>query len=97
MNPNAYKLAIKKTALLIQKSKLKIDFFNIGGGFPSEYPNMKPQPLTKYFNVIKTEFSKYFKNNSKIILLSEPGRALVSNSMSLILKVNLKKKKYLIC
>ena len=52
MNPNAYKLAIKKTALLIQKSKLKIDFFNIGGGFPSEYPNMKPQPLTKYFNVI---------------------------------------------
>ncbi len=92
MNPNAYKLAIKKTALLIQKSKLKIDFFNIGGGFPSEYPNMKPQPLTKYFNVISKEFSKYFKNNSKIILLSEPGRALVSNSMSLILKVNLKKK-----
>ena len=92
MNPNAYKFAIKKMASLIKESKLKIDFLNIGGGFPSKYPNMQPQPLNKYFNVIKNEFSKHFKKNSKIILLSEPGRALVSNSMSLILRVNLKKK-----
>ena len=92
MNPNAYKFAIKKMASLIKESKLKIDFINIGGGFPSKYPNMQPQPLNKYFNVIKNEFSKHFKKNSKIILLSEPGRALVSNSMSLILRVNLKKK-----
>ena len=66
MNPNAYKLAIKKTALLIQKSKLKIDFFNIGGGFPSEYPNMKPQPLTKYFNVIKKNFQNILKITLKL-------------------------------
>ena len=92
MNPNAYKFAIKKMASLIKESKLKIDFLNIGGGFPSKYPNMQPQPLNKYFNEIKNEFSKHFKKNSKIILLSEPGRALVSNSMSLILRVNLKKK-----
>ena len=92
MNPNAYKFAIKKMASLIKESKLKIDFLNIGGGFPSKYPNMQPQPLNRYFNVIKNEFSKHFKKNSKIILLSEPGRALVSNSMSLILRVNLKKK-----
>ena len=95
MNPNAYKFAVKKMASLIEKSKLKVDFFNIGGGFPSKYANMKPQSLDKYFYVITKEFLKYFKNNQEIILLSEPGRALVSNSMSLILKVNLKKKKYL--
>ena len=63
MNPNAYKSAIKKIALIIVKSKLRVDFFNTGGGFPSKYPNMIPQPLNKYFSVIKTEFLKYFGTN----------------------------------
>ena len=92
MNPNAYKSAIKKIALIIVKSKLRVDFFNTGGGFPSKYPNMIPQPLNKYFSVIKTEFLKYFGTSSQTTMLSEPGRALVSNSMSLIVRVDLRKK-----
>ena len=56
---------------------------------------MFPQPLTDYFNVINTEFLKIFNKNSKTILLSEPGRAIVSNSMSLIVRVDLRKKNYL--
>ena len=38
MNPNAFKLAINKASLLIKESNLDVDFFNIGGGFPAEYP-----------------------------------------------------------
>ena len=94
MNPNAYKLAINKASLLIKESNLDVDFFNIGGGFPAEYFGIKQQPLTKYFKVINTEFLKYFKN-SKTKLLSEPGRVLVSNSMSLIVRVDLRKKNIL--
>ena len=48
----------------------------LDGGFPSKYPGMEPKPLSKYFKVIDTEFSKYFDKNSDVILLSEPGRAL---------------------
>ena len=91
MNPNAYKSAIKNSFNNC-KSKLRVDFFNTGGGFPSKYPNMIPQPLNKYFSVIKTEFLKYFGTSSQTTMLSEPGRALVSNSMSLIVRVDLRKK-----
>ena len=91
INPNAYKLAINKTSSLIKASNLDVDFFNIGGGFPAEYFGVKLQPLTKYFKVINTEFEKNFKN-SKTKLLSEPGRVLVSKSMSLVVRVDLRKK-----
>ena len=92
MNPDAYKFAIKKIAKLISESKFQVDFLNIGGGFPSKYPNMNPHPLDKYFAVIKTEFLRNFGTSSQTRMLSEPGRVLVSNSMSLILRVDLRKK-----
>ena len=93
INPNAYKLAISKASSLIRASNLDVDYFNIGGGFPAEYFGLQ-QPLTKYFKVIKTEFEKNFKN-TKTKLLSEPGRVLVSKSMSLIVRVDLRKKNLL--
>ena len=95
MNPNSYKFAMQKTNSLIKEAGLEVNYFNVGGGFPSKYSGMFPQPLTDYFNVINTEFLKIFNKNSKTILLSEPGRAIVSNSMSLIVRVDLRKKNYL--
>ena len=92
MNPLAYKFAISKTASLIKESCINVSYFNIGGGFPSKYPGMEPEPLKKYFRVINKEFSKHFHKNSDVILLSEPGRVLVSNSMSLVVRVDLRKK-----
>ncbi len=95
MNPFAYKFAISKTASLIKESCVNVTYFNVGGGFPSKYPGMEPEPLRKYLKVISEEFSKYFHKNSDIILLSEPGRVLVSNSMSLVVRIDLRKKNYL--
>ena len=92
MSPTTYKLAINKVASLIKKSNVEIDYLNIGGGFPSKYVGMDPQPLSKYLNIINSEFAKHLKKNTKIILLSEPGRVLVSNSMSLVVRVDLRKK-----
>ena len=93
MSPTTYKFAINKVASLIKKSNVEIDYLNIGGGFPSKYIGMDPQPLSKYLNIINSEFAKHLKKNTKIILLSEPGRVLVSNSMSLVVRVDLRKKK----
>ena len=94
IEPNAYKLAINKTSSLIKESNIDVDFFNIGGGFPAKYLGIKQQPLIKYFKLINNEFLKNFKN-SKTKLLSEPGRVLVSNSMSLIVRVDLRKRNIL--
>ena len=51
--------------------------------------------LTEYFEKIKNEFKKNFNYYSDIKLLSEPGRVLVYNCMSLVVRVILKKKKKL--
>ena len=45
MNVKAYKLAINKTVNLIKDSNIEINYFNVGGGFPSKYPGMNPDPL----------------------------------------------------
>ena len=48
MSPTTYKFAINKVASLIKKSNVEIDYLNIGGGFPSKYIGMDPEPLSKY-------------------------------------------------
>ena len=52
---------------------------------------MYPQPLINYINEIKKSFSK-LNLKSQPELLCEPGRALVAESGSTIVRVNLRKK-----
>ena len=90
MDPEAYKIAMKISSDVIEKSGIDIDFLNVGGGFPVKSPGLNPLPLINYFRVIKNELKK-IKNKKKIILLSEPGRALVSECISLVVRVELRK------
>ena len=94
MNPNSYESSMKSIYDIVLKSGVKIKSFNVGGGFPSEYLNMKPEPLKEYFQKIKKTFAKFkFKNPVK--LLAEPGRAIVSDSFSLVVRVELRKGRFL--
>jgi ornithine decarboxylase len=90
MHPNAYKNSIRIINRVIEKLGVEIDYFNVGGGFPSIYPGMVPPNLSEYFSVIHQEFKK-IKNHKNIKLLAEPGRALVAESMSLIVRVELRR------
>ena len=93
LKPLAFKIAIKIMKEVIQNSKVEIKFLNIGGGFPSSYPGFKKFLLSDYLNEINKEFSKLSKFNlSHKNLFSEPGRSIVSDCMSLITRVNLRKK-----
>ena len=94
-SPEAYEIAIKKASLIVKQSGMKIRFLNIGGGFPGKYLEQKLPPLKDYFRKINREFRKSFEYHSDIKLLSEPGRVLVYDCMSLIVKVILKKNKKL--
>ena len=91
MHPNAFMIAIKMASDVLKISKTEIDYFNVGGGFPSIYPKSKPFSLKKYFDKIQKEFKK-LGFSSAVQLLSEPGRALVSESMSLVIRVDLRKE-----
>ena len=93
MNPKAYKNAIEYSKKIVEASGVQINYLNVGGGFPSNYENYKSPQLKAFIvSVVNNSFSKIFhKNSSKIKLLAEPGRSIVSECMSLVVKVNSRK------
>ncbi|OIZ99584.1 ornithine decarboxylase [Rickettsiella grylli] len=95
MHPDAYRIAIRLANKLIGQSKIAIEYFDVGGGFPSIYPGMTPPPLEIYFNVIHEEFKEISKKFPTIELLCEPGRCLVAESTSVIVRVESRKKNQL--
>tara|TARA_B100001758_G_C18038647_1_gene416881 strand:- start:59 stop:646 length:588 start_codon:yes stop_codon:yes gene_type:complete len=68
---------------IIQQSKYKFKYVDLGGGMGIKYGNnVKNLDYIKYNNLIKSFLRK---NNSKIIF--EPGRSIVGNTGYLISKV----------
>jgi len=91
MHPISYAKGIREVGNIIKKTKIVPDIINIGGGFPSIYPDLRPQPLEDYIKEIKKAFDN-LKLENKPKLLCEPGRALVAESGSSIVRVVLRKK-----
>jgi len=91
MHPISYAKGIREVGNIIKKTKIFPDIINVGGGFPSIYPDLNPQPLESYVAEIKKAFDN-LKLENKPELLCEPGRALVAESGSSIVKVVLRKK-----
>ena len=53
MHPISYSKGIQDLANIIKKTKIIPDIINVGGGFPSVYPDLRPQSLENYINEIK--------------------------------------------
>jgi len=94
MHPISYAKGIRDLGVIIKKTKILPDIINVGGGFPSIYPDLTPQPLEDYINEIKKAFNN-LKLENKPKLMCEPGRVLVAESGSAIVRVVLRKKQKL--
>ena len=94
MHPISYTKGISEIGNIIKKTKITPDYINIGGGFPTIYPDLIPQSLENYFNEIDKSLSNLNLNN-KTEIFCEPGRAIVAESGSTIVKVVLRKKQKL--
>ena len=94
MHPDAYRIAMRMARNVINKAGVNIEMVDVGGGFPSVYPGMIPPDMISYFNTIADEFKK-FKNYKEIELMCEPGRAIVAESGSVIVRVELRKDSFL--
>ena len=94
MHPISYTKGIVEVGNIIRKTKIIPDYINIGGGFPAIYPDLVPQSLENYFEEIKKSLTN-LKLEKLPELLCEPGRAIVAESGSTIVKVNLRKKQKL--
>ena len=94
MHPISYARGIGEIGNIIRKTKIVPDFLDIGGGFPTIYPDLRPQSLDSYmFEIKKALANLKLEKNPEFIC--EPGRALVAESGSTIVRVVLRKKQKL--
>ncbi len=94
MHPISYSKGISEITNIIKKTKIVPDYLNIGGGFPTIYPDLIPPSLESYFDEIKKGLEN-LKIEKLPEIICEPGRALVAESGSTIVRVNLRKKQKL--
>jgi len=94
MHKISFSKAINEIGSIIKKTKIIPDVINVGGGFPSVYPDLNPEPLKNYIDEIKKAL-KNLKLSNVPEIICEPGRALVAESGSTIVKINLRKKQKL--
>jgi ornithine decarboxylase len=94
MDPIEYRNAIMITKEVLDQAKVRLDVLDIGGGFPSSYPGMTPPNLKSYFDEIFDAINQLsLDKNCRI--WCEPGRALVAESGSLLVRVEARKKNML--
>ncbi len=91
MHKISFAKGINEIGKIIKKTKIIPDVINVGGGFPAMYPDLIPEPLDNYLDVIK-ESLKSLKLEKTPEIFCEPGRAIVAEAGSTIVKVILKKK-----
>ena len=53
MHPISYAKGITEIGNIIKKTKIIPHYINVGGGFPTIYPDLVPQPLDNYFEELK--------------------------------------------
>ena len=91
MHKISYTKGIKEIENIVKKTKIIPDIINLGGGFPAIYPDLKPEPLINYMEEIKKSLSN-LKWDKLPEIICEPGRAIVAESGSTIVKIIVRKK-----
>jgi ornithine decarboxylase len=85
--PDAFVTALAEVHKLIVKAGVVIERLDVGGGFPARYPDSDPAPLQVFLDTILAGVEELpVKEN--IRLMCEPGRALVAEAESLIVRVD---------
>ena len=86
--PTVFTNTLKYVSEVIKKADVSLDIIDVGGGFPATYPHSHPPPLTAYMAAID-EGCSYLPSTltQNLELWSEPGRALVAEGCSLVVRV----------
>lgn len=90
MEPTQYRATLTIVKDIITQAKVKLDVLDIGGGFPSIYPGMVPPSMQNYVDEIQDALMQMPIDNDCRIWC-EPGRALVAESGSLLVRVEARK------
>ena len=90
MRPSAYQAAMAQASRALVRAGVFADIVDVGGGFPSVYPGMVPPDLNEYISAIDRGFSEMMVHEATE-LWCEPGRALVAEGSSLLVRVELRR------
>jgi ornithine decarboxylase len=85
--PDAFTTALAEVGKLIGKAGVVLDRLDVGGGFPSVYDENAPAPLSAFMHAISEGVEK-LPIGERCRLMCEPGRALVAEAESLIVRVD---------
>ena len=85
--PAAFGEALRQVGQLIVESGVMVDAIDIGGGFPSRYPHSHPPDLASFMEEV-TKAADELAVKHSCELLCEPGRALVAEAESVIVRVD---------
>ena len=73
MHKISYSKGIREIGNLIKKTKIVPNTINVGGGFPSIYPDLNPEPLINYMEEIKKELNNLKLNKLPCLLYTSPS------------------------
>ena len=69
-----------------RRAGIELKRLNIGGGYPAPYPTSEAPPMDVYFDTIAAAVKDNFGKSGPELII-EPGRAMVTSSTSLLLRV----------
>lgn len=89
MSPSAYGDAVAMAAGVARSAGVRIGVLDVGGGFPSTYSGLSPQPLAAYVDAVVGAMRAGGLEDAD--LRAEPGRALAAAAASALVRVELRK------
>lgn len=88
--PEAFDVALRLAYTVLEQAEVELAFLDVGGGFPTHYPNTVAPEMGAFFETIRAGVAWMF-NDRAPPLICEPGRALVADGVSLVVQVQLRK------
>ena len=92
--PDAFVAALQAVRELIGVDGVVVDRIDVGGGYPSRYPNSEPSPLVDFIDAIDAGLEE-MPVREDVRVMCEPGRALVAEAESLIVRVDARRGSHL--
>jgi ornithine decarboxylase len=90
LDPGAYESALAICGGILAEAGVPVPVIDVGGGFPTAYVGTEPPPLAAYVAAIQAGAARLPADPGRA-LFCEPGRALVAEACSLVVKVEFRR------
>lgn len=90
LDPVVYERALEICAGVLAQAGVPVPVIDVGGGFPAAYVDTEPPPLSAFVAAIRAGLARLPADPGRTVFC-EPGRALVAEACSLVVKVEFRR------